>query len=449
MLDKPINRRTFLRGVGTAMALPLLEGMSPLNALAQSAGKAAAPTRMAFMFVPNGLSMAHWTPKTQGAGYELPSLLEPLKDLRNDFSILTGLSQDNAAALGDGPGDHARSTACWLTGVHPKKTAGSDIKNGISADQVAAQKIGNRTPFASLELGCERGAMAGDCDSGYSCAYSSNVSWRSESTPVAKEVNPRLVFERLFGSGDKSGEDQSRARRDLFNQSILDMVMEDASRLKSRLGKKDQGKLDEYFQGVREIEERIVKMEKLGKEMALAGATKPAGIPPNYGEHIRLMGDMMVLAFQADLTRICTFMFANDGSNRSFGFIGVPEGHHDMSHHGRDPVKLERKRKIDQFQTEQLAYVLRRLKETKEGDSNLLDNSLIVFGAGISDGDRHNHDDLPILLAGRGGGTFKPGKHMVYPNHTPLNNLFLSMLDRVGVRIETLGNSSGKLTELF
>ncbi len=401
------------------------------------------------MFVPNGISMAHWTPTTKGAGYALPSLLEPLKELREDFSVLTGLTQHNANALGDGPGDHARSTACWLTGVHPKKTAGSDIRAGISADQVAAMQLGNRTPFASLEIGCERGAMAGDCDSGYSCAYSSNISWRSESTPVAKEVNPRLVFERLFGSGDKAGEDQSRARRDLFNQSILDMVMEDAARLKSRLGKKDQGKLDEYFTGVREIEERIVKMEKLGKDMALAGAVRPVGVPPNYGEHIRLMGDMMVLAFQADLTRICTFMFANDGSNRSFAHIGVPEGHHDMSHHGKDPVKLEKKRQIDLFQTQQLAYILRRLKETKEGDSNLLDNSLIVFGAGISDGDRHNHDDLPILLAGRGGGTFKPGQHLVYPNHTPLNNLYLSMLDRMGVRIETLGNSTGKLAELF
>ena len=449
MFDKQIDRRTFLRGLGTAVALPMLEGMVPVAALGQSAAKAAKPIRMAYVFVPNGLSMQQWTPATEGSGYALPQLLEPLKDLRNDFSILTGLSQDNAAALGDGPGDHARSTACWLTGVHPKKTAGADIRNGISVDQLAAQKVGHRTPFASLEIGCERGAMAGDCDSGYSCAYSSNVSWRSESTPVAKEVNPRLVFERLFGSGEKGEENQSRARRDLFNQSILDMVMEDASRLKARLGKRDQGKLDEYFQSVREIELRIQKMERLGKDMALAGAKKPTGIPPDYGEHIRLMADMMVLAFQADLTRICTFMFANDGSNRSFNFIGVPEGHHDMSHHGRDPVKLERKRKIDLFQMEQLAYLLRRLKKTKEGDSNLLDSSIIVFGAGISDGDRHNHDNLPILLAGKAGGAFKTGRHLIYPNHTPLNNLFLSMLDRVGVPTETLGNSTGKLAPLF
>lgn len=448
-MSNPIDRRTFLRGVGTAMALPLLDSMLPMSALAQSAAKAEKPLRMAFMFVPNGISMDHWTPTTEGGGYALPSVLEPLKDIRSEFSILTGLSQDNAFALGDGPGDHARSTACWLTGVHPKKTSGADIKNGISVDQVAAQRVGTRTPFASLEIGCERGALAGDCDSGYSCAYSSNIAWRSESTPVAKEVNPRLVFERLFGNGDSAGEAQSRARRDLFNQSILDIVMEDASRLKSRLGKRDQGKLDEYFEGVRDIERRIVKMEQAGKQLALANATRPTGIPPEYGEHIKLMGDMMVLAFQADLTRICTFMFANDGSNRSYPMIGVPEGHHDMSHHGKDANKLEKKRLIDRYHVDQLGYVLRKLKSIKEADGTLLDNCMIVYGAGISDGDAHNHDNLPVLFAGRAGGAFRPGRHMVYQNHTPMNNLFLSMLDRMGVHIETLGNSTGKLAQLW
>lgn len=401
------------------------------------------------MFVPNGISMEHWTPASEGAGYALPSVLDPIKDLKDDFSILTGLSQDNAFALGDGPGDHARSTACWLTGVHPKKTSGADIKSGISVDQVAAKAVGGLTPFASLEIGCERGAMAGDCDSGYSCAYSSNIAWRSESTPVAKEVNPRLVFERLFGSGDKAGQEQSRARRDLFTQSILDIVMEDATRLKSRLGKRDQGKLDEYFESVRDIEKRIIKLEQVGRDMALAQASRPTGIPHDYGEHIRLMGDMMVLAFQADLTRICTFMFANDGSNRSYPMIGVPEGHHDMSHHGKDPAKLEKKRLIDQYHIDQLGYVLRKLKSIKETDGTMLDNTMVVYGAGISDGDRHNHDNLPILFAGKAGGAFKTGRHVVYKNHTPLNNLYLSMLDRMGVRIESLGNSTGKLAQLW
>ena len=431
------------------MALPLLDAMLPLNALAQSAAKAVKPMRMAFMFVPNGISMEHWTPASEGAGYALPSVLDPIKDLKDDFSILTGLSQDNAFALGDGTGDHARSTACWLTGVHPKKTSGADIKSGISVDQVAAKAVGGLTPFASLEIGCERGAMAGDCDSGYSCAYSSNIAWRSESTPVAKEVNPRLVFERLFGSGDKAGQEQSRARRDLFTQSILDIVMEDATRLKSRLGKRDQGKLDEYFESVRDIEKRIIKLEQVGRDMALAQASRPTGIPHDYGEHIRLMGDMMVLAFQADLTRICTFMFANDGSNRSYPMIGVPEGHHDMSHHGKDPAKLEKKRLIDQYHIDQLGYVLRKLKSIKETDGTMLDNTMVVYGAGISDGDRHNHDNLPILFAGKAGGAFKTGRHVVYKNHTPLNNLYLSMLDRMGVRIESLGNSTGKLAQLW
>src|SRR5688572_10490187 len=245
-MKERLSRRTVLKGIGTAMSLPVLEAMLPSGALAQSVSQKQKAVRMAFIFVPNGMNMQHWTPAAEGAAFQLSSTLEPLAKVKENLSVFTGLAQRNAFALGDGPGDHARSTAVWLTGVHPKKTAGADIKNGPSVDQIAAQRIGDRTKFASLEIGCERGAQAGDCDSGYSCAYSSSISWRSETTPVAKEVNPRLVFERLFGSGDKAGEAQSKARRDLFNQSILDMVMEDASRLKARLGKKDQSKLDEY-----------------------------------------------------------------------------------------------------------------------------------------------------------------------------------------------------------
>jgi hypothetical protein len=446
----PIDRRTFLRGVGTLMALPVLEKMVPTSALAQSVTKAQQPTRMAFMFVPNGVNMEHWRPAAEGLlPAELPQVLKPLADLRSEINVLTGLTQHHAFANGDGPGDHARSTACWLTGVQPKKTAGSDIRNGISADQVAAMHIGKKTKFASLEIGCERGGVSGDCDSGYSCAYSSNISWRSENTPVAKEVNPRLVFERLFGSGDATGETESRTRRDLFRQSILDIVSEDAAKLKAQLGKRDQRKLDEYFQGVREIEERLTKFENEKTAQLAAGIGKPTGIPGDYGDHIRLMGDMMVLAFQADLTRVCTFMFANDGSNRSYHEIGVSEGHHDVSHHGKDPHKLEKKQKIDQYHVQQLAYVLNKMRSIKELDGTLLDNSLIVYGAGISDGDRHNHDDLPILVAGRAGKTLQTGRHLVYPNRTPMNNLFLSMLDRVGVKVEKLGDSTGKLQGLF
>lgn len=429
------------------MALPLLEAMLPLTALASS-GKTKT-TRMAFMFVPNGMSMPQWTPATEGPGFVLPEVLQPLKNLQGQFSVLTGLSQRNAFALGDGPGDHARSAAAWLTGVHPRKTAGADIKAAISADQVAAVRMGNKTPFASLEIGCERGAEAGNCDSGYSCAYSSNISWRAEATPMAKEVNPRLVFERLFGNGEKGETLESRVLRRRYNKSVLDFVMEDAGQLKSELGLRDQRKLDEYLTGVREIEDRLAKFDRVTATQGAAGVRIPSGVPQDYADHIRLLGDMMILAFQADLTRVCTFMFANEGSNRSYATIGVPEGHHDMSHHGTDPVKLRKKEQIDQFHVAQLAYVLEKMASIKEPDGSLLDNSMVVYGGGIGDGDRHNHDDLPILMAGKGSGTIHQGCHAVYANGTPLNNLFLSMLDRMGVPTETLGDSTGKLEHLF
>ncbi len=441
-----IPRRTVLRGLGAAVSLPVLEAMFPFSAFAQSLK--VKPTRMAFIFAPNGVDIANWTPGTEGALGSLPSILQPFDAIKGKVNVLSGLAQHNAFALGDGPGDHARSTATWLTGVHVKKTAGSDIQAGISADQVAAQQIGMATRFASLELGCERGAQAGDCDSGYSCAYSSSISWRAESTPNAKEVNPRLVFERLFGSGTAE-DSESRARRDKYRMSILDLVAEDASKLKSQLGTRDQKKVDEYLTGVREIERRLQSLESKQVEQALAGATRPTGVPSDFGEHIRLMGDMMILAFQADLTRVCTFMIANDGSNRSYPTIGVNEGHHDMSHHGKNPDKLDKKQRIDRFHAEQVAYILRKMESIRELDGTLLDNSMVVYGAGISDGDRHNHDDLPILLAGRASGKLQSGRHIVYPHNTPMNNLFLSMLERVGCRMDQLGDSTGKLQGLF
>ncbi|HRF58687.1 MAG TPA: DUF1552 domain-containing protein [Fimbriimonadaceae bacterium] len=444
----PIPRRTFLRGLGAAVALPMLEGMLPLSALAQSAP--VRPVRMAFMFVPNGVNMASWTPAAAGPLAALPQILAPLEGVKGAVSVLTGLAQNNAAALGDGPGDHARSTATWLTGVHVKKTAGSDIRNGVSADQIAAREIGRETRFASLEIGCERGAQAGDCDSGYSCAYSSNIAWASESTPVAKEVNPRLVFERLFGSEDFREEAESRMRRRADRLSVLDFILDDAERLKAKLGARDRQKLDEYFVAVREIEVRLEKAESEAALHAAAGVTAPKGVPSDYGEHIRLLGDMMILAFQADMTRVCTFMLANDGSNRSYRMLGISDGHHDISHHGGNEDKLEKKRRIDTFHVQQLAYVLEKMRATDDVGGSLLDNTMLVYGAGISDGNRHNHDDLPILLAGGGGGAIKTGgQHVVYPQNTPMTNLFLSMLDRVGVRVEKLGDSTGKLNGLF
>lgn len=441
-----IPRRTFLRGLGTMMALPLLESMAPVRALA--AATKPAPVRMAFLFVPNGISMPQWTPAVEGAGFQLPYLLQPLANVRSEFSVLTGLTQNGARPLGDGPGDHARSAAAWLTGVHPKKTSGADIHNGISADQIAARLLGRETRFPSLELGCERSGLAGDCDSGYSCAYSSGISWRGEATPVAKETNPRAVFERLFGGEDLGENVEARAKRVLYRQSILDMIFDDASSLKSKLGTRDKQKLDEYLTAVREIEERLARFESASKAAAQAGIQAPHA-PNGFAEHIRLIGDMMILAFQTDQTRVATFMFANEGSNRSYADAGVSEGHHDMSHHGKDEHKLQQKARIDRFHTEQLGYILEKMASIKEAGGTLLDNTVLVYGAGISDGDRHNHDDLPILVAGRAGGRIKQGKHITYANETPMTNLLLSVLDSAGVHAERLGDSTGRFQQLF
>jgi hypothetical protein len=449
MYDPKISRRTVLRGLGTAMALPLLEAMLPLGALAQSVVKKARPNRMAFMFVPNGVNLATWTPVGDGPEFALMPAMEPLKNVKDSISVLTGLTQQNAFALGDGGGDHARSAATWLTGCHPRKTDGADIKAGISVDQLAAQHIGQYTSLPSLEIGCERGAMGGNCDSGYSCAYSSNISWAGPATPVGKEVDARLVFERLFGTNDPTETAESRKLRERDRQSILDFVKEDATHLKTQLGAHDRAKLDEYFMGVREIEQRLAKAEKAHEQIKQAGLTPEMAAPASYADHIRLLGDMMILAFQADITRVCTFMFANDGSNRSYNFIGVPEGHHDMSHHGHDPVKLDKVRQINTFHITQVAYILEKMKSIKEADGTLLDNSMIVYGAGISDGDAHNHDNLPILLAGTGAGTIKTGRHITYKNGTPMTNLFLAMLDRVGVHPDAIGDSTGRLDRLF
>jgi hypothetical protein len=447
MNDLHISRRTVLRGMGAMVALPWLEAMMPRSLLGGTGvSPVQAPRRMAFLYVPNGIDMANWTPAAEGALTTLPATLQPLAPFQKDLLVLSGLTLDKARPNGDGPGDHARAMAAFLTGSQPRKTHGADIRVGISVDQLAAQKIGKTTRFASLEIGCEGGKSSGNCDSGYSCAYSANLAWRNESSPVAKEVNPRLVFERLFSAPGKG--DDAAQRRERYKHSILDFVGEDARQLQNRLGGTDRRKLDEYLTGVREIEQRLVRVEQAPDIHAPAGAARPTGIPKNYREHLRLMADMLVLAFQADLTRVGTFVFANDGSNRSYRDYGVPEGHHDSSHHGGSKVKKAKVQKINQFHIEQLAYLLDKLKSIKEGDGTLLDNCMIVYGSGISDGNRHNHDDLPILLAGKGGGTLKTGRHLRYAKNTPLMNLYLCMLDRVGVHVDSFGDSKGRLQGL-
>jgi hypothetical protein len=314
-------------------------------------------------------------------------------------------------------------------------------------DQYVAQHIGNRTRFASLELGLERGGQAGNCDSGYSCAYSSNVAWRSESTPVAKEVDPRLVFDRLFSNGDKRQVDESQARRDQYKGSVLDFVMEDAKKLQTQLGVKDQQKLDEYFTSVREIEKRVELAGK-GQSSAPNGAARPTGIPSEYAEHSQLMLDMLALAIQTDQTRISTFMFANEGSNRPYRNIQISDGHHDLSHHQNDPAKQAKIKEINHFHMQQFAKFTEKLHSIKEGDGTLLDNCIFIYGGGIGDGNRHNHNDLPTVMVGKGGGSIKSGRHIVYKDHTPLNNLFLSVLDRMQVPCQSLGDSTGRLNDL-
>ena len=359
------------------------------------------------------------------------------------------MPHDKGRANGDGPRDHARSASCFLTGTQARKTSGENIRVGISVDQLAAKQIGHQTRFASLELGCERGRSAGNCDSGYSCAYSSSISWAGESTPMGKEVDPRLVFERLFSNGRTSEVSVSQARRETLQKSILDFVAEDAKQLHRRLARADQRKLDEYLNGVREIERRIERSEAESVGNYRVDYKRPSGIPAKYEDHIRLLCDMMVLAFQTDSTRISTFMLADEGSNRSYRDIGVPDGHHDLSHHGGDPKKHAKIREINRFHISQFAYLLERLRSIPEREGTLLDNCMIVYGGGISDGNRHNKENLPVLLAGRGQGSIDTGRHVRYEEETPMCNLFLSLLDRLQVSAEFIGDSTGRLPGLM
>ena len=440
-----LSRRAVLRGVGTAIALPLLDAMASGPALAKSLPAAAAPKRLAFFFVPNGINMEHWTPQGTGYGYDLRSVLEPLRHVKEKVSVLTGLTHDKGRANGDGPGDHARSASVFLTAAQPRKTSGGNIRSGISVDQVAARHIGSQTRFASLELGCESGRNSGNCDSGYSCAYSHNISWSSASTPMALEIDPRLVFERLFGDNSQQGQ-KARAERAFFRKSLLDYAAADARQLQAFVGQNDRRKLDEYLSAVRTIEQRLERAEQEpSHEMPADDFPTPDGIPREYREHVRLMTDMMVLAFQTDSTRVATCMFGRAGSNRSYREIEVGDGHHDLSHHGGNAEKLEKIRRINQFHIQQFAYFLERLQSIPEGNGTLLDQSMIVYGSGLGDGNRHNHDNLPVLLAGAGGGTLATGRHIRFSQETPMANLFLSLLHRMDVNVPRFGDSTGVL----
>lgn len=444
-----LHRRTFLRGLGAAIALPMLDAMRPARAFA-AAGKA--PVRMAFLFVPNGAHMQDWTPTTEGADFELPWILDPLKPYKNDLLVLSGLAQDRGRSNGDGGGDHARSAASWLTGAQPLKSEGSQIRVGISADQLAAQVIGKETRFASIELGLEPGRQGGKCDTGYACAYSNNISWRDENTPMTREINPRLVFERLFANELPKEQGESFQRRKLFRKSILDFVMEDAKKLSGQVGGHDREKMDQYLTAIREIEQRVDRAEKLvnsGNTAVAKGYEVPEGIPESYEEHARIMADMLVLAFQADVTRVGTFMLANEGSNRSYRNIGVSDGHHSLSHHQGDHAKQMKIREINKFHIQQLAYIIGKLKSIPEGSGTLFDNCMIAYGAGLADGDRHDHSDLPLLLTGGAGGSLALGRHVRYPAETPMCNLLVSLLERAGAPVKRFGDSTGPLRGLI
>ena len=435
-----LNRRTVLRGIGTGLALPLLESMRMRGLLAATTAAPIAPVRMACIFVANGAIMDKWKPTGEGKEYQLSPTLEPLAPFREDMVVFSGLTQHHARANGDGGGDHARNASAYLTGAQPRKTSGADISVGQSIDQAVAEKIGSQTRLPSIELGIDRGRNAGSCDSGYSCAYSSNISWKTATTPTSKEVNPRSAFERLFGNPETAADMERRLRN---RRSILDFVSDDADRVRQAVSGADQRKLDEYFQSVREIEERIARANSTPKE--IPDLTLPEGIPSVLAEHTQLMFDILLLAFQTDSTRVATLMLADAGSNRSYPEVDVRDGHHELSHHQNDKDKMEKIARIDRYLVERFGYFLEKLKSTTEGDSNLLNNSMILYGSAISDGNRHSHDDLPIILAGRGGGTIQTGRYVNHPNETPLNNLFLAMADRMGAKLDKHGDSKGVL----
>ncbi len=418
---EPITRRAALRGLGTLLPLPWLEA----TALAGPKPAQAAPTRLAIIYVPNGIHMPDWTPGKTGHDFELPWILKPLEACRKDLLVLSGL----AAHRADGPsGNHARASAVFLTGKRPPDDGGVHL--GISFDQIAARKVGKQTFLPSLQLGGEPGAQSGRCDAPYSCAYTSNLSWKSESTPLPPLVDPRIVFDRLFSGDERKENLRARQQRARDRKSVLDFVAEDAALLRGQLGAEDRRKLDEYLSAVREVETRLVFAEKRGREVP--DYPRPKGIPADHREHLKLLCDLLVLAFRCDATRIATFAFANEFSNRPYPFLDVPEGHHDLSHHENNPAKQAKLRTINRFHIEQFAFLLEKLKAVQEGDGTLLDHCLIAYGCGNSDGNRHNHDDLPILLAGSGSGKIKPGRHIRYKAGTPLMNLWLALLEQMG-----------------
>ena len=448
-----LSRRQFLRGLGACVALPALETFLPAKGVAAqtaaSRGLATtatgAPLRLGVVYFPNGAIQPSWWPKGENSEFELSQTMAPLQGLKSKIQILEGMDQVNATPGPDGAGDHARASGTFLTGVRVKKTAGADIHAGISIDQAIASKVGHLTRFPSLELTCDAVRKSGNCDSGYSCAYQYNLSWRSPTTPVAPEPNPRLLFERLFGSGSHGERIESLKRRQLEQRSILDFVLDEAHSLEGQLTYRDKQKLDEYLVSVREIEQRIQKAERFGKPIDPSMPT-PDGIPAGFEDYVQVMFDMMALAFQTDSTRIATFLLANEGSNRPFPEIGIAEGHHSLTHHMNKQDMIEKVAQIDLWYMTQFAKFLEKLEQTKDVDGNsLLHNSMIIYGSGNADGNRHTHTNLPVILAGAGGGALTPGRFAKFGS-VPMGNMLLGLGSRMGAHdLERIGDSTGRL----
>ena len=444
---KSLNRRTFLKGAGATLTLPLLDAMVPaLAATRDTAARKAG--RLAVVYVPHGAVMPNWTPAATGAGFELSPILEPLAPFRDQLLVLTGLANKPALALpGDPAGEHGRTGGAFLTGVHAKPTEGADVQAAVSMDQIAATHFEQQTQLSSLQLGLEATDLAGACDVGFSCSYTNTLSWRTPTTPLPIENNPRAVFERLFGDQD-STDPSARRERISKERSILDSVSQKVTDLERRLGAGDRNKLTEFLESIRDVERRIEIAEKQ-TDRELPTVERPAGgIPDTFVDHAKLMMDLQVLAYQTDLTRVITFMMSKELSNRTYPEIGVPDPHHPLSHHGDDPAKLEKLTRLNQFHLETFTYYLERLRATPDGDGTLLDNITILYGSGMGNSNLHDPHDLPILLLGGGAGTLRSGRHVRYADDTPLTNLYLSLLDKLGVPIENFGDSTGKLEQL-
>lgn len=435
---KALARRSFLRGAGAVLALPVLDAMTPALTAAASA-----PTRMAFVYHPVGMIMDRWTPATEGKGFAFTPSMKALEPFRENTTILTGLAQVQGRALGDGPGDHAREGATWLTGVHPNRSE-TNLGCGISADQIAAQEMGKETQFSSLEVALEAPGLAGACDQNYSCAYTNTVSWKTPTVPLPMEPNPRLIFERLFGEGGGT-DPESRLERLQEQRSILDYVAGSIDRLQTSLGARDRNKLSNYLDSIRDIERRIEKAEAQNAEMQIPELERPSGVPEEFEDHAHLMIDLQAIAYQTDMTRVITFMLGRAGSNRPYRSIGISDGHHSLTHHRNIPETIERVAQIDAYLVSTFAYYLETMKKTPDGHGgNLLDNMMICYGSSLGDANIHTHDDLPIALIA-GTKLFEGNRHLRYAKETPLNNLFLSMFDKAGVPCERFGDSTGRL----